>query len=415
MNSWAMRHRVRVQGNGTLGQVSSSSPNLSYGPSIVAIPGPSIVPPRVLEAMARPLPDIYEGELIDVSDEVFATLPGLVGTAGEAFVAISNGHGGWEMALTNTLSKGDRVLVADCGLFALVWADMARGLGLDVELLRAAEGRAVDPAAIEARLAADAEHTIKAVLLTHVDTATSIRNDLPAIRAAIDAAGHPALLMVDSIASIGCETYRMDEWGIDVTISASQKGLMTPPGLGLVWVGERAWAAHADAGLRTPYWDWTPRRNPEANYLRFCGTPPVSHLFALREALALIAEEGIENVWARHAALADAVRAAVAAWSTSDGLALWASEPSERANSVTTIRTGSIDAGLLRKITRHEYGVTLGVGLRAFADASFRIGHMGHVSAGSLLGVLGVIESALHRIGAPISASGVAAAAAALA
>lgn len=392
-----------------------SPANLSHGPTTVAIPGPSIVPPRVLAAMARPLPDIYEGELIDVSDAVFRTLPGLVGTAGDAYVAISNGHGGWEMALTNTLSKGDQVLVADCGLFAAVWADMARALGLDVELLRAEEGRAVDPAAIEARLAADAGQAIKAVMLTHVDTASSIRNDIPAMRAAIDAAGHPALLMVDCIASIGCEPFRMDAWGVDVTISGSQKGLMTPPGLAFVWAGARAWAAHQSAGLRTAYWDWTPRRNPDANYLRFCGTPPVSHLFALDEALRMIADEGIDNVWARHAALGAAVRAAVEAWSAPDGLRLWATEPSERANSVTTIHTGSIDAGLLRKTAQHEFGVTLGIGLRAFADTSFRIGHMGYVSAASILGALGVVEAALHRIGAPVGASGVAAAAAALA
>lgn len=395
--------------------MSPHSTNLSHGPTTVAIPGPSIVPPRVLAAMARPLPDIYEGELIDTSDAVFRMLPGLVGTAGDAYVAISNGHGGWEMALTNTLSRGDRVLVADCGLFAAVWADMARALGLDVELLHAADGRAVDPAVVGERLAADTGHAIKALLLTHVDTASSIRNDIPAMRAALDAAGHPALLMVDSIASIGCEPYRMDEWGVDVTISASQKGLMTPPGLAFVWVGDKAWAAHQTAGLRTAYWDWTPRRNPDANYLRFCGTPPVSHLFALQEALAMIAEEGIENVWARHAALAGAVRAAVAAWSTPDGLSLWAAESSERANSVTTINTGTIDAGLLRKVAQHEFGVTLGIGLRAFGDTSFRIGHMGYISAGSVLGVLGVVEAALQRIGAPIGTSGVAAAAAALA
>ncbi|HWL42990.1 MAG TPA: aminotransferase class V-fold PLP-dependent enzyme [Ilumatobacter sp.] len=392
-----------------------SFPNLSHGPRTVAIPGPSIMPPEVLAAMARPLPDIYEGELIDVSLDVLATLPGLVGTAGEAYIAISNGHGGWEMALTNTLSRGDRVLVADCGLFAAVWADMARGLGLDVELIHAADRRAVDPAAIAELLAADTAHTIKAVMLVHVDTASSIRNDIPAVRAAIDAAGHPALLMIDAIASIGCEPFHMDAWGADVTISASQKGLMTPPGLAFVWVGERAWAAHQSADLRTPYWDWSPRHRPDAHYLRYCGTPPVSHLFAIHTALDLIAAEGIDNVWARHAALGAAVRAAVEAWATPGGVTLWASEPSERANSVTTISTGSIDAELLRATARAEFGVTLGIGLRPFAATSFRIGHMGYVSAPSVLGVLGVVESVLARIGAPVGGSGVAAAAAALA
>ena len=178
---------------------------------------------------------------------------------------------------------------------------------------------------------ADTERTIKAVLMVQVDTASSVRNDVPAVRRAIDAADHPALFMVDCIASLGCERYEMDEWGVDVTVAASQKGLMTPPGLGFVWASPKARAAHAGADLRTRYWDWSYRREDGPHYLRFCGTPPVAHLFAFREAIAMIAEEGMEARWARHHVLADAVRAAVEVWSTTDGLRLHARRAHERA------------------------------------------------------------------------------------
>lgn len=378
------------------------------------------MPPEVLGAFSRPIPDIYEGELIEASDALWELLPPIVGTTtAEQFVAISNGHGAWEMALANTLAPGDRVLVANCGVFAAGWAEMAERMGIDVELIEAPDGRAVDPEAIHARLAADPGHRIRAVLTVHVDTASSARNDVPAIRAAIDAAGHPALLMIDAVASLGCERYVMDEWGVDVTVAASQKGLMTPPGLGLVWAGPKALAAHeavyARGGARTWYWSWTTRRDRSAHYLRYAGTPPVSHVFALREAATMILAEGLANVWARHAALAGAVRAAVAAWAVPGGLALNCTVPAERSNAVTTIATGTLDAELLRRVCQAEFGVTLGIGLRAFAGRSFRIGHMGYVSAGSLLGVLGVVEAALTRLDAPLGGSGVAAAAASLA
>jgi alanine-glyoxylate transaminase/serine-glyoxylate transaminase/serine-pyruvate transaminase len=235
--------------------------SLAHGPEIAAIPGPSVIPHRVLQAMARPMPDIYSGDLLPATDELFDVLPGIARTASRAFVAIGNGHAAWEMALSNTLSSGDRVLVLECGMFATVWAEMATFNGLDVEMMVAAPGRAIDPSAVADRLATDTGRRIKAVLLAHVDTASSVRNDVPAIRAALDAADHPALLMVDCIASLGCERYEMDTWGVDVTVGASQKGLMTPPGLGLVWAGERAMAAHPTAGMRTRYWDWTQRAN----------------------------------------------------------------------------------------------------------------------------------------------------------
>ncbi len=384
---------------------------LAGGPEIVAIPGPSVMPDRVLSAMHRAMPDIYAGALTKVIDEVWEQLPSIARTSGRVFVPIGNGHAAWEMALSNTLSRGDHVLMLDCGRFTAIWAEMAEFNGLKVELLFAEEGRAFSADALEERLRADVDHEIAAVLTVHVDTATSVRQDIPAFRRAIDASGHPALFMVDCIASMGCEAFEMDEWGVDVTISASQKGMMCPPGLGLVWANAKAMRAHETANLKTRYWDWTYRSEDGPYYLRFCGTPPVSHLFGLHEALAMIAEEGLEARWARHEHLASGVRAAVDAWSTPGGIDFVAHDAHERSHSVTTISTGSIDAVELQRIALQQMGVTLGLGIGSDESASFRIGHMGHVNAPMVLGVVGVVEAALHAMGAPVGSSGVAAAA----
>ena len=388
---------------------------LAAGPEIIAIPGPTIVPDRVLSAMHRPMPDLYAGELLTVTDEIYERLPALARTTSPALITISNGHGAWAMALSNTLSRGDRVLVLECGVFARVWAEMAEFDGLDVEMMIAEEGAAIDPDAVEQRLREDSTRAIKAILMVQTDTASSVRNDVAAVRRALDAADHPALLMVDCIASMACEPYEMDAWGVDVTLAASQKGLMTPPGLGFVWAGPRALAAHQTADMRTRYWDWTFRLQEGPQYLRFCGTAPVSHIFGFREALRMIDEEGLEARWQRHAALASAVRAAVDAWSAPGGLSLFVRDLSHRGDSVTTIATGGVDSARLSEIARDRGGVTLGVGLLDLAGRAFRIAHMGHVSAASILGVLGVVEAALLAIDAPIGGSGVAAAAASIA
>jgi alanine-glyoxylate transaminase/serine-glyoxylate transaminase/serine-pyruvate transaminase len=241
-----------------------------------------------------------------------------------------------------------------------------------------------------------------------------VSNDIAAIRRAIDAADHPALLMVDCIASLGCERYEMDAWGVDVTIGACQKGLMVPPGLGFVWAGPKALAAHRSAGLRTGYWDWTARAQDGPHYLRYCGTPPVTHLYGLHEALTMLREEGLEAAWARHAVLAGAIRAAVEGWSTPGGLELNIVDPPARANSVTMILTGEVDADRLRAICEEQAGLTLGVPLGP-EQRAFRIGHMGHLNPPMVLGTLGTIEAALTAMGAPMGGSGVAAAAAAIA
>ncbi len=389
--------------------------SLAHGREVVAIPGPSIIPERVLEAMQRPMVDIYAGAVVDAVHESWALLPGLAGTSGRVFVAISNGHGAWEMALGNTLCRGDRVLVLECGRFAAIWGEMAEFNGLRVEVIEAEPRRAIDPAVVEQRLRDDPSHEIKAVLTVHTDTASSARNDIAAIRRAIDAAGHPALLMVDCIASLSCEEYSMDDWGVDVTVAASQKGLMTPPGLGFVWAGPKALAANATADMRTRYFDWGYRAEDGPIYLRFCGTPPVSHVFALREALAMIDEEGLDNRWRRHQVHADAVRAAVEAWSTPGGIELHVIDAASRSNAVTTIRTGSVDPTALAQRCLDGAGLTLGLGVGAFAGETFRIGHMGHLNPPTVLGVVGTVEAALTSMGVQLAASGVAAAAAVIA
>lgn len=387
---------------------------LNHGLETVAIPGPSIVPERVRGAMNRPMPDIYAGELVEASDAVFERLPGLVrAPEAQPFVVIGNGHAGWQMVISNTLSRDDTVLVLESGRFATVWGAQAEVSGVKVEVLAGTIDGPVDPAALQARLADDPGHEIVAILVVQTDTATSVRNDIAALRAAIDAAGHPALFFVDCIASLGCEPYEMEAWGVDITVAASQKGLMVPPGIAFVWASSKALAAYGRADLRAGYFNWEPRINPDAHYNLYAGTPPVAHLFGLREALAMIDEEGLESRWDRHHRLAGAVWAAVEAWSTEGGIGFNIGDPAHRSAAVTTIRTGEIDHEELRRRCKELAGVTLG---SAIGDERignhFRLGHMGHLNPPMLLGTLGTIEAGLVSMGAPMGGSGVAAAAA---
>ena len=384
---------------------------LNRGRMLTAMPGPSVIPDRVLGAMHTAMPNIYEGALIETSMSVFEELPAIAHSTARAFMAISNGHGAWEMALTNTLSRGDQILVLESGRFAIGWGEQANVLGAKVEVLYAPERGAIDPAAVEERLRADTEHTIKAILAVQVDTASGVWNDIAAIRRAIDAAGHPALFMVDSIASLGCVEYRMDDWGVDVTVGGSQKGLMVPPGLGLVWANEKAMTTHQSADMRTPYWDWTARSSDDAHYLRYCGTAPIQHIYAMRTALDMIAEEGLDAIWARHTVFANAVRAAVEAWSAPDGLEFNIVDPAYRSDSTTTVLSGSIDSEKLCRVCEDDAGLTLGIGLGDFAGRAFRIGHMGHLDPPMVLGTLSTLEAVLGAINAPMGASGAAAAA----
>jgi alanine-glyoxylate transaminase/serine-glyoxylate transaminase/serine-pyruvate transaminase len=372
---------------------------VANGRRVLATPGPTTLPDAVLSAMHRQPIDLYGEEMDALSRSCLADLKVLFGTQGHTYIYAANGHGAWEAALTNTLSRGDLALVLESGRFAVGWGEQARATGLDVEVLKERPRRAVDPAALEARLKADTAHRIKAILVVQVDTASSVVNDIAALRAAIDAANHPALFMVDCIASFGTMPYRMDAWAVDVTVTGSQKGLMLPPGLGFVAAGSRALAAHRSAGLVTRFWDWTFRDGPE-NYMKHCGTAPEHLIFGLRASLDMIAAEGFDAIVRRHALLAEATRRAVEAWARGGALELNILEASERSNAVTTVRTAFEAQGLIDWCER-ECGVTLGIAIGDVAGRGFRIAHMGHVNAPQILGVLACVEAGLRALGIP--------------
>src|SRR5271170_4716032 len=281
------------------------------GREFLAIPGPTNMPDEVLRAMHRPALDIYSEEMVQLTDGLLRDLSRLFATKGKSYIYIANGHGAWEAVLSNVLSRGDKVLVLESGRFAVGWGNAAAAMGADVEVLKGDWRRAIRVAEVEARLRQDKDHKIKAILAVQVDTASGAFNDIEAIGKAIKSTGHPALFLVDTVASLGCMPFEMDAWGIDVAMSGSQKGLMSPPGLGFVAVSPRAREAHAKAGLRTPYWDWT-ARDGDIHYQKYAGTPPEHLMFALRQALDMLFAEGLEKVFLRHRLLAEAVRRAVA-------------------------------------------------------------------------------------------------------
>ncbi|WBU30672.1 aminotransferase class V-fold PLP-dependent enzyme [Rhodopseudomonas palustris] len=388
---------------------------VSAGREFLAIPGPTTTPDEVLQAMHRPALDIYSNEMVALSEGLHTDLSRLFATKGKSYIYIANGHGAWEAVISNVLSRGDKVLVLESGRFAVGWGNAARAMGCDVEVMPGDWRRAVRVDEVEARLRRDTEHSIKAIVVVQVDTASSARNDLEAIGRAIKTAGHPALFMVDAVASLGCMPFEMDAWGIDVAMSASQKGLMSPPGLSFVAVGDRARAAHQRAGLRTPYWDWTERDGPE-HYQKYAGTAPVHLLFALRKALDILFAEGLDNTFRRHHLLAGAVRRAVDVWSEGNVLGFNIEHPDERADTVTTVRAAEgHDIAALHRYCKDKCGVVLGVGIGELQNKAFRIAHMGHVNAPMVLGTLGVIEMALSALGIPHSRGGVDAAVAYLA
>lgn len=388
---------------------NTPKPNLSHGRPYLAIPGPSVMPDRVLAAMHRAAPNIYAGALPDMVAEMWPDLRAVAGTVHHVAAYIGNGHAAWEAANTNLFSRGDQALVLATGRFGLSWAESARALGVAVEVMDFGKSSPVEMARVAERLAADTSHKIKAVLTTHVDTASSIRTDIPALRAVMTAAGHPALLAVDCIASFGCDEYRMDDWGVDVTVAASQKGLMTPPGIGFVWYSEAARQRCANSDLRTPYWDWGPRAQPAEFWQYWDGTAPTHHLYGLREALTMILhEEGLENIWARHEALARSVWAAFDAWGAGHPrIALNVADPLHRSRAVTAARLGAPDATRLRDWTEHQAGVTLGIGLGMAASDDpawhgfLRVAHMGHVNAHMTLGALAVMEAGMVALDIP--------------
>src|SRR5689334_16784533 len=362
------------------------------GREFLAIPGPTNVPDEVLGAMHRPAVDIYTGPLLALTDSLLADMARVFNTKGRTYIYIANGHGAWEASITNVLSKGDKILVLESGRFAIGWGESARRMGVEVEILKGDMRRAVRPAKVEARLKADKGSpgggTIKAVMVAQIDTASGVVNDIAAIGEAMRAAKHDALLMVDTVASLGCMPFEMDKWGVDVAMSGSQKGLMTPPGLSFVAANDRARAVHKKAGLRTPYWDWTDREG-DLHYQKYAGTPPEHLLFGLRAALDLLFEEGLDNVHRRHRLLAEAVRRAVGVWSEGQAIGFNIIEASERSDSVTCVLVNGHDPESIRAYCNQKCGVILG-----------------HVNAPMVLGTLGVIETALGALEIPHAKGG---------
>jgi alanine-glyoxylate transaminase/serine-glyoxylate transaminase/serine-pyruvate transaminase len=380
------------------------------GREFLAIPGPTTMPDEVLRAMHRPAIDIYAGSLLALTDTLLADMSRLFRTKGRSYIYIANGHGAWEAALTNVLSRGDKILVLESGRFARGWGDMAAALGVDVEILPGDWRHAVRPAAVAARLRKDKARAIKAILAVQIDTASGVVNDIAAIGRAVRSARHDALYMVDAVASLGCVPFEMDQWGVDVAMSGSQKGLMTPVGLSFVAANARAQAVHQHAGLRTPYWDWT-LRDGKVHYQKYAGTPPEHHMFALRAALDMIFAEGLDNVFRRHRLLAEAVRRAVAVWAGRRAFDFNIAKAAERSDTVTTIlMAAGRDPGALLRYCNEKCGVVLGQGIGELQGKAFRIAHMGHVNAPMVLGTLGVVEFAFNALGVPHRKGGVQAA-----
>ncbi|MGQ7845191.1 pyridoxal-phosphate-dependent aminotransferase family protein [Granulosicoccus sp. 3-233] len=380
--------------------------SLAFGRDHLAIPGPSVIPDRVLRAMHRNAPNIYAGPLVDLTKGLLDDLKRVAGCEGYAIFYIGNGHAGWEASLCNTLSRGDRILALVTGRFSLGWVQMARQLGIEVETLEFGVTEPADPARVQAALEADTDKRFKALITVQTDTSTSTSNDIQALRKALDAADHPALLMVDAIASFGCEPMRMHDWGVDVLLTASQKGLMTPPGLAIVFIGEKVWPLHEVATLNTPYWNWKARARPSVFPDHFGGTPPTHHLFGLREAVDMLLEESMEHVWERHRTLAGCVWATVDAWSAGGEIRCHVPNPLHRSTAVTAVDTADGDSNRLRDWCETQLGVVLGVGLKptptaTVVDTGFRIGHMGHLNPAMLFGTLASIDAGLKALDIP--------------
>ena len=384
--------------------------SLHTGRHFLQTPGPTNVPDEVLAAMAAPTIDHRGPEFAELGHELLGALGPVFGTTQPVVIYPSSGTGAWEAALVNTLSPGDRVLAFETGHFALLWQAMAASLGLSVDLVPGDWRHGVDPAVVEERLAADTEHTIKAVCVVHNETSTGVTSRVADVRRAMDAARHPALLLVDTISSLGSIDYRHDEWGVDVTVGGSQKGLMLPPGLGFNAVSEKALSASRSAGLPRSYWDWEPiiaiNRNGFWPY-----TPATNLLCGLRVALRMLDEEGLPQVFARHQRHAAATRAAVRAW----GLEVLCADDREHSGSLTAVMVPEgVDADEVRRVVLDRFDMSLGTGLGKLAGMAFRIGHLGHFNDLMLAGTLSGVQMGLQLAGVKIDPSGVAAALAVL-
>ena len=373
------------------------------GRHFLNIPGPSPVPDRVLRAMDMPVIDHRSAEFAELGKQVFEGCQQIFKTKGPVIVFPSSGTGAWEAAIVNTLSPGDKVLMVETGHFATLWQQMARRWGIDVEFLPGDWRHGASPAEIEEKLKVDKSHAIKAVMVVHNETSTGVTSRVGEIRAAMDRVNHPALLLVDTISSLGSVDFKHDEWKVDVTVSCSQKGFMLPPGLGFNAVSEKARAASKTNKMPRSYWDWEDMLKPNANGF-FPYTPATNLLYGLKEAMAMMLEEGLDNVFSRHKRLAAATRAAVTHW----GLEVLCQEPEEFSPVLTAVlMPPGHSADAFRKVTLEKYNISLGSGLSKVADKVFRIGHLGECNELSLMGALSGVEMGLTAAGVPHRSGGV--------
>ena len=376
------------------------------GRHFLQIPGPTNVPDRVLRAMDRPVIDHRGPEFAKLSLEVLEGLRAVFQTTSPVVIYPASGTGAWEASIVNTLSPGDRVLMFETGQFAHLWRQVAERLGLQIEYVPGNWRRGADPAEVEARLAADEDHAFKAVMVVHNETSTGVTSRIAEIRRAMNRASHPALLIVDTISSLGSMDYRHDEWEVDVTVAGSQKGLMLPPGMSFNAISDKALVANLSAKMRRSYWDWQEMLKPnQAGFFPF--TPATNLLYGLREALLMLNEEGLPNVFRRHSRHAEATRAAVRAW----GLEVVCEDPREYSSSLTAVlMPEGHNADRLRSIILDNFDMSLGAGLGKLAGKVFRIGHLGSFNDLLLAGTLSGIEMGLRLAGVPHKSRGVMAA-----
>lgn len=379
----------------------------SSGRQFVQLPGPTNVPERILRATARPTIDHRGPEFAQLGLEVLEGMKEVFQTSGKVIIFPSSGTGAWEASLANTLSPGDKVLMFENGQFAALWIQMAASLGLEVDVVPGDWRHGVDPQVVEAKLHDDRDHKIQAVCVVHNETSTGVTSLVGAVRQAMNRAGHPALLLVDTISSLASIDYRHDEWEVDVAIGGSQKGLMLPPGLGFNAISEKALAASKSARITRSYWDWKPMLEFNATGF-FPYTPATNLLYGLRESLQmLLREEGLQNVFKRHTRHGEATRRAVRAW----GLENVALDPKEYSDSVTAIYTpAGHSADELRRVILDRFNMPLGTGLGRLKDKAFRIGHLGDFNDLMLAGTLGGVEMGLEIAGIPHRKGGASAA-----
>ncbi len=388
----------------------TSAADFPFFPGVRSLhsPGPSHVPKAVQDAMTNQPMDMGDPRVDGFIAACERGLRGLLNTkSADIFMYAANGHGAWEAMTINLIAPGQKVLIAGTGHFSDSWAVLSEAIGAHVIRSPYNEGYPIDVDAIESILRADTTNEIVAVFAVHTDTASSTTTDIPALRRAIDATGHPALFVVDVVASLGATKFEMDAWGVNAVIGASQKGLMTPPGLGFCAADERAMEVCNKNPAPRFYWDWRLRKS-ELSYRKFCGTPPQNLLMGMEAAFGLIEKEGAENVFARHRLLAGAVQAAVEAWSAEGQLQFLCKVPDARSVSVTTILVApGVDPEKIRKVAREQFQVLIAGGLGQFAGRVFRIGHLGSLNSAMILGALGGVEAAMESVGLATGGQGV--------